>query len=245
LRPAASRVGHIRYTFDGPDHLEPEDGTQHPENEHLRRQRHPYILIDVARPSIITSTPTNITYPPGSFTILPHGENEINGPFEICGYSTERQDAIITPISGQKAAEGFKGYFCARFSSSTAPGAKLGGIRGNRDVVGYGIIQNDTVHVGKTEMEGPLLSAFLFLPDGVDSVDVRVGTSFISVEQARSNLDEEIKDGTYPACCCIRALIAYTSRAYRYISGSHVRARQIQMGSSIRTRQYQSGRRRG
>ncbi|KAH6899571.1 alpha-1,2-mannosidase [Coprinopsis sp. MPI-PUGE-AT-0042] len=192
---ATSRVGHLRYTFQGPDHLESEEQTQHPENGHLRRQRHPYILIDVARPSIITSTPSNVTYPPGSVTILPHGANELNGPFEICGYSTERQDTIITPISGQKAAEGFKGYFCARFSAASS-GRQLGGIRGNRDVVGYGAIQNGTVHIGKIEMEGPLLSAFVFLPDGVDSVDVRVGTSFISVEQARSNLDEEVKEGT-------------------------------------------------
>lgn len=198
---SASKVGHIRYTFQGPDDLEAEEQVQYPELGQLRRQRHPYVLIEVARPSIITSTPTNVTYPSGSVTVLPHGRNGHTDPFEICGYSTERQDAIITPISGKEAAEGFKGYFCARFMAvnsrdgSPSPEVKLGGIRGQHDIVGYGIIQNGTAFAGKVQMEGPLLSAFLFLPDGVDAVDVRVGTSFISIEQARNNLDDEIPDG--------------------------------------------------
>lgn len=97
---------------------------------------------------------------------------------ELCGYSTERQDSIITPISGQAAANGFKGYFCARLDF---------------EAVEYGIIQNGVVVPGKREARGPNLLAFVYLSER-DTADIRIGTSFISVEQARANLDAEIPD---------------------------------------------------
>jgi putative alpha-1,2-mannosidase len=52
------------------------------------------------------------------------------------------------------------------------------------------------VYPGKQEASGPILSAYAFLPESQDAVDVRVGTSFISIEQARANLDSEVSDAT-------------------------------------------------
>ena len=56
--------------------------------------------------------------------------------------------------------------------------------------------QNGTVHEGATDAAGPLLSGFMRFGLGTKQVGVRVGVSFISVEQARRNLDREIPDGT-------------------------------------------------
>ncbi|KAG2014320.1 glycosyl hydrolase [Coprinopsis cinerea AmutBmut pab1-1] len=176
---ATSRVGHLSF-----DYTTDNAKSQRIQPENRRR----YILLEVARPSIITSTPTNITYPPGYVTITPD-----DGTFRICGYSTERQDSIITPVSGQKAAEGFKGYFCAEFEFVTDSGRTAGGSGDSGEAgleLAYGVIRNGTAYTGKREMEGPLLSAFVFLPKEVTRVDVRVGTSFISIEQARENLGE-------------------------------------------------------
>ncbi|KAG6846148.1 hypothetical protein H0H93_015732, partial [Arthromyces matolae] len=46
-----------------------------------------------------------------------------------------------------------------------------------------------------TTSSGSLLSAYVFFERG-SSVDIRVGTSFISINQARANIDAEIPDGT-------------------------------------------------
>ena len=163
-----SRVGHIVCDFS--EYPTPQGAT-----------RRPYFLIEAARPTIITSTPTNVTYPPGYVEI----QFTPNGLFEICGYSTERQDAIITPISGQEHANAFKGYFCAQFDFGEF----------NSEGLVYGVIQDGKVRQGVTQAEGPLLSAFVFVPEGgYESAGVRVGTSFISIDQARSNM-EEVSDG--------------------------------------------------
>jgi putative alpha-1,2-mannosidase len=50
------------------------------------------------------------------------------------------------------------------------------------------------VYPGKQEPSGPTLSAYIFLLESQDAVDVRVGTSFISIEQARANLASEVLD---------------------------------------------------
>ncbi|RXW16690.1 hypothetical protein EST38_g9162 [Candolleomyces aberdarensis] len=190
---ATSRVGHVQFTFSNPTKG--------------KGKKRPYILIEAARPSIITSTPTNVTYPPGYVKFTPStpqgqprsDEQKEQPQLEVCGYSTERQDSIITPVSGQAAASQFKGYFCARLNfpsawdptSTTTPPSSSSPISYD-----YGVIQNGTAYPGKQEASGPVLSAYVFLPDSnKDSdgvVDIRVGTSFISIEQARANLDSEI-----------------------------------------------------
>ena len=142
----------------------------------------PYILFEIARPSILTSTPTNISFPVGTVSIT--------SPLEVCGSTSERQDSIITPISIAPFADHFKGYFCARFDQDS-PNAS------------YGIIQNGTISFPSpqnTTTEGPLLSAFAKFPTPASKpnahhqtiITLRVGTSFISEDQARSNIDAEI-----------------------------------------------------
>jgi Glycosyl hydrolase family 92 N-terminal domain len=139
----------------------------------------PYILFEVARPSVLTSTPTNISFPVGTVSIT--------SPLEVCGSSSERQDSIITPISIAPFAEHFKGYFCARFDQDTPKAS-------------YGVIQNGTVsfpYPQNKTTQGPLLSAFARFPTPTSKSDqtvitLRIGTSFISEDQARSNIDAEI-----------------------------------------------------
>ncbi|KAJ7174646.1 glycoside hydrolase family 92 protein [Mycena filopes] len=151
---ATSRVGHLRFTF--------------PPNSDA------YVLLEATRPSVITSTPTNITYPLGSIAIDPARR-------EITGSTSERQDWIITPTPTAANASHFRGYFCARFDLPFAS---------------FGVVQNGTEAAGARAGEGALLSAYArFGSAGVRRVNVRVGVSFISVEQARRNLDAEIADG--------------------------------------------------
>jgi Glycosyl hydrolase family 92 N-terminal domain len=164
LSLVASRVAHLRFTFDS--------------------TLSPYILFEVARPSVLTSTPTNISFPVGTVSIT--------SPLEVCGSSSERQDSIITPISTAPFAEYFKGYFCASFDQDTPQAS-------------YGVIQNGTVlfpSPQNTTTEGPLLSAFAKFPAPLSGtrqqtvITLRVGTSFISEDQARSNIDAEIPTST-------------------------------------------------
>ncbi|PPQ82587.1 hypothetical protein CVT26_002249, partial [Gymnopilus dilepis] len=165
---ATSRVAHLRFTFDTVES--------------------PYLLFEVARPSVITSTPTNITYPDGSVSL----KNEL----EICGWSSERQDWIIAPVSTAPFSQHFKGYFCARFDQDTPEHS-------------FGAIQNETSIASLSQgqsVSGPLLYSHVrFSPSRASQADaagktkkektvvtLRVGTSFISEEQASKNIDVEI-----------------------------------------------------
>ncbi|KAG5652187.1 hypothetical protein H0H81_005986 [Sphagnurus paluster] len=160
---ATSRVGHLRFTFSTTET--------------------PYILLESSRPSVLTSTPTNISFPHGTVTL--HLDSASSRVREICGSNSERQDSIITPTSTFPYIENFNGYYCARFDYeeiSTTP---------------FGVIQNSTAHPGSLSGAGPLLAGYAIFPSNRDkiTVNVRVGTSFISVEQARKNIDAEIPDG--------------------------------------------------
>ncbi|KAG5648805.1 hypothetical protein DXG03_000154 [Asterophora parasitica] len=161
---ATSRVGHLRFTFT--------------------TNETPYILLESSRPSVITSTATNVTYPDGTVALY----LQSNRIHEICGSNSERQDTIITPTSTLPYVEGFNGYYCARFDYED-------------DFEGqtpYGTVQNSTTHPGALSGEGTLLAGYALFPSqrGKVIVSVRVGTSFISIDQARQNIDEEIPDGT-------------------------------------------------
>lgn len=162
----ASRVGHLRFTFT-PGANSSSSAT-------------PYILIDAVRQSIQKDNPANITFPVGSVSIS-QSHNE------ICGSSNERQDSIITPISIKEPASHFKGFFCARFDIPLPGQGKTG------------IIANGTLLSGKMATTGSLLNAFALFPmargNGKDFVvNVKIGTSFISEDQARRNIDLEIPD---------------------------------------------------
>ncbi|EIM85302.1 uncharacterized protein STEHIDRAFT_60062 [Stereum hirsutum FP-91666 SS1] len=131
----------------------------------------PYVLLEATRASIIGSADTsNVTYPFGTISLNPSS-------MEITGSNPERQDFIIGP----SPAPSFHGYFCARFDVPFSS---------------WGTASNGTRYVNETERNGTLLSGYVTFPPDTEVVNVRVGVSFISVEQARQNLDIEIPDGT-------------------------------------------------
>ena len=133
----------------------------------------PYVLIQATRPSVIgSSDPSNITLPSGTLSIDPVAR-------EITGSNPERQDSIIQPLS--TPALGFSGYFCARF---------------DMPFVSWGTAYNGTLSAGRAEGNGSMLSGYVTFASSENLiVNVRIGVSFISVEQARKNLDTEIPDG--------------------------------------------------
>ena len=118
-----------------------------------------------------SSDPTNVTYPLGRIAIDPAAR-------EIFGKNPERQDFLIDPHHGRTV---WSGYFVARFDAAFAR---------------FGLSQNGTLSEGAASGEGALLAGFVRFAEGTRQVGVRVGVSFVSVEQARANLDGEIPDGT-------------------------------------------------
>jgi hypothetical protein len=112
-----------------------------------------------------------LTYPRGSIFINPDTR-------EISGSNPERQDFIIAPVS--TPAKHWSGYFCARFDQPFAS---------------WGVSKNNTLFDGQMSGNGTLLSGYATFSPEVVEVGVRIGVSFISVEQARKNLDMEIPDG--------------------------------------------------
>ena len=133
----------------------------------------PYVFLEATRPAVIgspeTAVGTWVIYPNGSVTVDPSSN-------EICGRNSERQDEDIGP----NPAPSFAGYFCARFNTTFAS---------------YGVAQNGTLTDGVQSGEGPMLGAYARF-DGATVVDVRVGVSFISMDQARNNIENEIPYGT-------------------------------------------------
>lgn len=133
----------------------------------------PYVILEATRASIIGSADvSNITLPQGTISIDPFAR-------EITGSNPERQDFIIEPISAP--ATKWSAYFCARFDT---------------DFEGYGVANNGTHKDGEREGRGSMLSGYVKFDSKAKTVNVRVGVSFISVDQARKNLDAEIPDGT-------------------------------------------------
>lgn len=94
---------------------------------------------------------------------------------EIYGYNPERQDSKLGP---DKAAS-FKGYFVARFEE---------------DFDSYGIAYDSSLFYNTSHGQGEVLSAFVTFPQGTKQVHLKMGVSYISIEQARYNLDLEIPD---------------------------------------------------
>ena len=120
-----------------------------------------------------SADPTNVTYPLGKVTIDPTRR-------EVMGYNKERQDFIIGP----NPAPSFAGYFVARFSEP---------------IEHFGVLNNSNGRIfpeGLHTAEGRQVSGYVRFADDVRKVEVRIGVSFISIEQARANLDTEIPDGT-------------------------------------------------
>ncbi|EKM58752.1 glycoside hydrolase family 92 protein [Phanerochaete carnosa HHB-10118-sp] len=132
----------------------------------------PWVLLEASRASVMGSAdPSNVTFPHGSVAIDPSAR-------EITGTNAERQDFIIGP----NPAPGFCAYFVARFSE---PAMEWGTAS-----VGDGALQPNI-----TSAEGKQVAGYVKFKEDVTTVDVRIGVSFISVDQARKNLETEIPDG--------------------------------------------------
>jgi len=103
---------------------------------------------------------------------------------EIVGYNPDRQSAQIGP-----GTPNFKGYFVVRF---------------DRKLTGYGTWNCDSVFRDRDEQSGTRMGAFVeFAAKEGATVTAQVGTSFISVEQARANLDKEVAGAGFDAVCTL------------------------------------------
>lgn len=92
---------------------------------------------------------------------------------EITGYNTDRDSCDLGP-----PLPNFKGYFVIQFS---APVRKAG------------TWENKTVYPDRKEQSGDLMGAYaVFDTPGNGTIEAKIGTSFISLEQARDNLAREI-----------------------------------------------------
>ena len=91
---------------------------------------------------------------------------------EISGSNPQRQDYALGPLHAPR----FRGYFVSRFSEPFDS---------------YGIAHGGIVKKGTTSAEGEHLGVYATFGNDVRKVEVRTGVSFVSVDQARRNLDIE------------------------------------------------------
>ena len=94
----------------------------------------------------------------------------LNG--EITGYNADRYGADLGPT-----LPNFKGYFVIRFRGKP---------------VNCGTWANAELFNGKLEHSGKQMGAWLAFSGNETEILVKTGTSFISIEQAKENLDKEI-----------------------------------------------------
>jgi predicted alpha-1,2-mannosidase len=100
---------------------------------------------------------------------------------EIVGYNPDRMDAHLTNVR----LANFKGYFVVRF---------------NRSLDAHGVYTREAADSGGSSAAGPNVGAYAsFDSTGREVVEVKVGTSFISIEQARANLEAEIPGWDFEA----------------------------------------------
>ncbi|MEO5593696.1 MAG: GH92 family glycosyl hydrolase [Chitinophagaceae bacterium] len=94
---------------------------------------------------------------------------------EITGYNPDRMSAQIGP-----ELPNFKGYFVIQFS---------------KPFTSFGTWDGNNVTNSSDEQYGTRMGAYIgFATHKDEMVQVRIATSFISIEQARKNLDIELKD---------------------------------------------------
>ena len=93
---------------------------------------------------------------------------------EIIGYNPDRQSAQLGPD-----LPNFKGYFVIKFD---AP------------IRNWGVWNNDEIHEKQSELEGTRMGAFAEFLTKDRNLTLKVATSFVSIEQARMNLENEIPD---------------------------------------------------
>ena len=93
---------------------------------------------------------------------------------EIVGYNPDRMDAYLSNLK----LPNFKGYFVVRF---------------RQPFRSEGVYQGVLPVAHRTEIQGDAVGAFaVFDTKASPTVEAQVGTSFISIDQARANLDAEL-----------------------------------------------------
>ena len=101
---------------------------------------------------------------------------------EIVGYNPDRQSAQLGPN-----LPNFKGYFVIRF---------------NKPFKRFGTWDNDQCHDGQCELQGTRMGAYVeFSTRDGEQVLVQLGTSFISLDQARANMEQELPGWNFKALC--------------------------------------------
>ncbi|KAL9090314.1 MAG: hypothetical protein Q9165_005347 [Trypethelium subeluteriae] len=101
------------------------------------------------------------------------GRVEINpSEQELSGTNPQRQDYALGP----SRAPSFSGYFVSRFSEPFSS---------------FGVAQAGKLRSGVTVANGTQIGAFVTFSNSTKRVEVRTGVSFVSIEQARKNLEIE------------------------------------------------------
>ncbi|KAF2723371.1 glycoside hydrolase family 92 protein [Polychaeton citri CBS 116435] len=95
---------------------------------------------------------------------------------EISGSNSQRQDYALGPFK----AGSFRGYFVSRFSEPFES---------------FGVAHEGILEEGTNELDGTHIGAYARFRSGTKRVEVRTGVSFVSIEQARRNLDVEAPSG--------------------------------------------------
>lgn len=91
---------------------------------------------------------------------------------EVYGRNPQRQDYALGPLP----AANFSGYFVSRFSAPFQS---------------YGIFEADKDRPGRLQRKKDHLGAYIRFSEKHKQIEVRTATSFVSIEQARYNLDSE------------------------------------------------------
>lgn len=93
---------------------------------------------------------------------------------EIVGYNEDRNSAGTGPD-----VPNFKGYFVVKLDQA---------------IEDFGTWEEAGKYPNETEIAGQYIGTYIKLRPGTKTVTVKVGTSFISIDQARKNLEKEIPD---------------------------------------------------
>ena len=97
---------------------------------------------------------------------------------EITGYNPDRMSAQIGPD-----LPNFKGYFVIQVS---------------KPFKAFGTWDGDKINTGSNQQYGTRMGAYIdFETTGDEKVEVRIATSFISIDQARKNLSMEVKGKSF------------------------------------------------
>ncbi|ODN72681.1 hypothetical protein L202_08120 [Cryptococcus amylolentus CBS 6039] len=169
---ASSRVGHMRFTFQT---LSPSSSAS------SSAKVVPRILIQPARSTFLVhgdKPDDRVPYHPNGFIRVDWDKGE------VWGWGDERQDHIL--VGDDLPAKNFKGYFVAQFS---------------RPFSRFATSKNGTITYDDEQAEGAVLAGFVEFEGGDEEdemvVEMKVGISWVSVEQARRNI--ELESTPFPA----------------------------------------------